>query len=395
MYDSNASRREFLRYLSLVTMAAIGGGTLGGCGDRRRGPQIKGLRFYGTGTLDILDEGWATLKKDVGLSISFTDNGNDVGPVLAQMIAGTASNDYHLGGLQGGAERELAESAVVLPWDLAKISNWSTMWPMARRIPYTVVNGEQYGLPLALNADSMIYLPDKVRGVAGYESGTVDSYFAVFDERLRGRTSMEDAWINSVIFTAIYFKRNGLATIGDPGNLTESELQEVMQFLIALKRAGQFRKLWRGWEQGVDLLASGEVWVMTGWEPIVYELQRMKINARYAVPKEGYEGWSNDLLLHKGAASDGLLEAAHAAANWLFGGYYGCKLALLRGYAVPNDSTATFAEATAAFDVAKVRQLATHVRSKFETGGGEAYWQNVRPENYRLYEEWWSRLRNA
>lgn len=395
MYDSNATRREFLKYLSLTALATVAA-DLGGCRQRAPGaPNLTNLRFYGTGTLDILDQGWAVLAKDAGIKLAFTDNGNDVGPVIAQMIAGTASKDYHLGGLQGGAERELAESGVILPWDLKKIPNWGTMWPMARRIPYTIVNGEQYGLPLALNADSMIYLPEKIKRVPGYESGVVDSYFAVFDERLRGRASMEDAWINSVIFTAIYLKGNGLQTIGNPGNLTESELREVMAFLMDLKRAGQFRKFWRGWEQGVDLLASGEVWVMTGWEPIVYELRRKKINAEYAVPKEGYEGWSNDLLLHAGAASEHLVEAAHATANWLFNGYYGCKLSSLRGYAVPNETTTEFAKTGTEFNEQQIQELASHVRTKFGTGGGEAYWQNVRPDNYRLYEEWWSRLRNA
>ena len=395
MYDSNASRRDFLKYLSLSALVVAGGGSLNGCRNSgAKGSSDTTLRFYGTGTLDILDEGWGILARDTGVHLAFRDNGNDVGPVIAQMVAGTASKDYQIGGLQGGAERELAESHAILPWDLKKIPNWATMWPMAKRIPFTVVNGQQYGLPLALNADSMIYLPDKIKTVPGYESGVVNSYFAVFDERLRGRVSMEDAWINSAIFTAIYLKENGLQTIGNPGNLTEGELRDVMTFLMELKKAGQFRKFWRGWEQGVDLLASGEVWVMTGWEPIVYELRRKGIRAEYAVPKEGYEGWSNDLLLHAGA-SEGLIEAAHQTANWLFGGYYGCKLATLRGYAVPNDSTVRFAETHGSFDARQIKELSAHVRSKFETGGGEAYWQNVRPDNYRLYEEWWSRLRNT
>lgn len=395
MYNSNASRRDFLRYLSLAALAAASGGGLSSC--RSRSSKDLGnasLRFYGTGTLDILDQGWNTLEKDLKVHLDFRDNGNDVGPVVAQMIAGTASKDYHIGGLQGGAERELAESGVILPWDLNKIPNWATMWPMAKRIPFTVVNGAQYGLPLALNADSMIYLPEKIKNVQGYEDGNINSYFAVFDERLRGRASMEDAWINSAIFTAIYLKENGLQTIGNPGNLTEGELREVMTFLMDLKKAGQFRKFWRGWEQGVDLLASGEVWVMTGWEPIVYELRRKGIKAEYAVPKEGYEGWSNDLLLHAGAGP-GLIEAAHQTANWLFSGYYGCQLAMLRGYAVPNDTTIRFAETHSGVDAKQVKELSARVRSKFETGGGEAYWQNVRPDNYRLYEEWWSRLRNT
>ncbi len=56
-------------------------------------------------------------------------------------------------------------------------------------------------LPLS-TADSIIYLEK--------ETGPIDSYHAVFDPKFKGRTSMEDAWINSVIFAAIYLKENSI-----------------------------------------------------------------------------------------------------------------------------------------------------------------------------------------
>ncbi len=391
MYDSNQSRREFLRFLSYSGLAIGLGVPFLGCGKQKENTL---LRCYGTGTLDILDAGWSVAKEKTGIQLSFIDNGNDTGPVIAQMISGTASQDYDLGGLQGGAERELSDAGVILPWDLSKIPNWKHTWPMARDIPYTRINGDQYGLPIALNADSMIYLPDKIKSIEGYESGVVDTYFAVFDERLRGKTSMEDSWINSAIFTAIYLKENKLCAIGDPGNLTESELRDVMSFLIERKKAGQFRKFWRGWEQGVELMSSGEVLVMTGWEPIEYELNRRGIKAKYAQPREGYEGWSNDLILHSGTKSKGSYLDAHKFVNWLYSGFYGCQLAELRGYAVPNDTMISFAEKNPDFEEQKIKKLSSHVKSKFQEGG-RSYWQNVRPDNYRLYEEWWSRLRNT
>lgn len=397
MYDSNESRRDFLRYAS--TMLATGlWGSIGGC-DRGTKPPTqlgpKTVKLYGTGTLNISEDGWKELERDAGITLLFNDNGNDVGPVIAQMLSGTAARDFELGGLQGGAERELAKAGAIIPWDVSKLSNWATRWDMVDKIDYIRVDGQLYGLPVALNADSMIYLPESIKGAPGYESGLVDSYFAVFDERLKGRTSMEDAWINSVIFTAIYLKQSGGAKINKPGDLTEPELKEVMAFLIDLKKKGQFRKLWRGWEQGVELLATGEVWVMTGWEPIVYELKRRNVKAEYAIPKEGYEGWSNDLILHAGAKEKHAIDDAHRVANWLLNGFYGCKLAELRGYAVPNESSIKFAEATRRFDSKKVSELSSHVRGKFTVGSGETFWQNVRPANFRLYEEWWSRLRNA
>ena len=238
----------------------------------------------------------------------------------------------------------------------------------------------------------MIYLPDRIKSVPGYESGVVDTYAAVFDPRLKGRTSMEDAWVNSVIFTAIYLKQNDLLAIDNPGNLTETELKGVMQFLIEKKREGQFRKLWSGWEQGVEVMRSGEVWVMTGWEPIIKALGDQGINAEYATPQEGYEGWSIDLLLHTGAEKRGLVDLCHQVANWLHDGYYGSTLALSRGYAVPNDSTANYVRQNNAKGRQQVLDTVKHVQEKVSK---TLFWQNVRPDNYRLYEEWWSKLRSA
>jgi putative spermidine/putrescine transport system substrate-binding protein len=383
---TNLSRRQALISLAATTIVGIGGT---GC---TRSSGVRDIRFFGTGTLDIGSQGWKHLLDERKLRLSFKDNGNDAGPVIAQMTAGTAAADYDLGGLLGGAEAVLAKAGAIQPWDLTKIPNWNTAWPWAKSIEHTRWNGRQYGIPLVVNSDSMIYLPDKISRVTGYESGIIDSYAAIFDPRLRGRTAMEDTWVNSVIFAAIYLKQNDLQTIVDPGNLTESELKSVMEFLIEKKREGQFRTLWNGWEQGVEVLRSGEVWAMTGWEPIVKALTDQGINAKYATPKEGYEGWSIDLLLHSGAEKRGLANACHEAANWLYGGRYGAEMARSRGYAVPNTTTLSFANDTDLPEEKLIFDTVAHVRQKMEQ---TVFWQNVRPTNYRLYDEWWSRFKTA
>jgi putative spermidine/putrescine transport system substrate-binding protein len=207
---------------------------------------------------------------------------------------------------------------------------------------------------------------------------------------------MEDAWINSVIFTAIYLKESSHAKIVDPSDLTEDELNVVMEFLTKHKRDGQFLKFWSGWEEGLGLIANGDVWIMTGWEPIVYAAQKKGLKVEYAVPKEGYEGWSNNLILHVGAKERNLVDTAHAFANWELAGYYGCDLAVKRGYVVPNDSSLAYAKQhSGEFDESAIRRTIENVRNKFLNMKGAVYWQNVRPKNYRLYEDLWSRLRAA
>lgn len=390
-YDSNLSRRKLLRRSTLVGAGvAVAAGGLYWRG--LFNADATAINFTAPSSYDLDAKDWAKFTSDTKLSVRFTDNGNDVGPVLARMITGTMARDFDVQGLQGGAEPELAKAGVILPWDTSQIASWSSVWESAKNISYTVVNGARYGIPIALNADSIIYLPDEVRKVAGYESGIVDSYGAVFDAKLAGRTSMEDAWINSAIFTAIYLKAQGTA-INDPGDLSTSELKEVMTFLIDKKRAGQFRRFWQGWEQGVQLVRSKEVIAMTGWEPIVKALQGEHINAKYAVPTEGYEGWTNTLLLHVGARDRNKVKAAHVFANWLLDGYYGCRLIQLRGYVVPTSRNVEFARSSGMFNPTEIASGVAHVQDKLEKS--HVYWQNVRPKEYRAYDEWWDKLRNA
>src|SRR5580698_7693901 len=96
-YDSNASRREFLRILG-ISAGSIALGHLGGC---KHSDGARELKIYGTGTLDIGKDGWARLHEDLHCTLDFYDNNNDTGPVITQMIIGNAANDYDLGGLQG------------------------------------------------------------------------------------------------------------------------------------------------------------------------------------------------------------------------------------------------------------------------------------------------------
>jgi putative spermidine/putrescine transport system substrate-binding protein len=379
--------RSQLTRRQLVQRAALGAGALmvGTLRLPRAAHAANEINFWASGGLDIGEDGWKIFASESDVKVDFTDNGNDPAPVVAKLAAGNANDIYDVGGLQGGTERELAKRGLIAPWDLAQISNYSSVWEWAKNIPYLTFEGKIYGIPTVINADSMVALRNRV--------GNVDSYGVIFDRKLKGKTAMEDAWINSVIFTAMYLKNSENAKISEPGDLTADELGLVMEFLIKHKKDRQFRTFWNGWEQALQLVANQEVWVMTGWEPIVYAARRRGLDCYYAAPKEGYEAWCNNTILLKGAVDRGLSKTAHQLANAFLSGFYGCKLGMLRGYVVPTDNNVAYAAAHAgAFDPADVKQLSEHVKAKL---AGKVYWQNTRPANFQLYEEWWQRLRNA
>ncbi|URK85942.1 extracellular solute-binding protein (plasmid) [Rhizobium sp. RCAM05350] len=318
---SNVQRRDFLKLMGAGGIALSAGGL--SFASRLAAQDAATVAFWATATLDI-GEKWPEFVKQNGVTPEFTDNGNDLGPVIARLAAGNANDLFDIGGFQGGAEKELARQGVIIPWDTAKIPNYESLWQWAKDIPYLKHEGKQYGIPAVVNADSIIYRPDKL--------GKIDSYGVIFDPKLKGRVAMEDAWINSAIFTAMYLKESENQPIADPGNLSESELGLVMEFLIKHKSDGQFRTFWNGWEQGVQLVADQEVDAMTGWEPIVYEGRKRGLQVEYAAPVEGYEGWGNNMVLLKGAGDRGVSDTAHKFVDGLLGGFYGCELGQARGY---------------------------------------------------------------
>jgi len=96
-------RRELLKLMGVGAAAIASGIGLSG----PTFAQGANLAFWASGTLDI-GAGWGKLTKDTGLSQTFTDNGNDMGPVVARLAAGNANDLFDIGGFQGGAEKELA-----------------------------------------------------------------------------------------------------------------------------------------------------------------------------------------------------------------------------------------------------------------------------------------------
>ena len=389
MRDRNglhASTRAGLNRRQLLQTTAVGAGALalGGLGFSGKALAAGEVNFWASATLDI-EDGWKIFAEQSGVDVLFTDNGNDPGPVVARLAAGNANDIYDVGGLQGGSEKELAKQGLIAPWDLSKIPNYETVWQWAKDIPYLTYEGKVYGIPAVINANSMIALKDKV--------GTVDSYGVIFDPKLKGKTAMEDAWINSAIFTAMYLKESENAPIAEPGNLTPDELGLVMEFLIKHKKDGQFRTFWSGWEQGVQLVANEEVWVMTGWEPIVYAARERGIDAYYAAPKEGYEGWGNNTDPLEGRRRPRPLRRRphlrQRDARRLLRLHARRDARLCRA---DRQQRCLCREEPGGLRPGQGQGARRHVKAKF---AGKVYWQNTRPDNFQLYEEWWQKLRNA
>jgi putative spermidine/putrescine transport system substrate-binding protein len=51
---------------------------------------------------------------------------------------------------------------LIVPWDLAQIPNYSSVWEWAKHIRSPTFESKTYGIPTIINADSMVALRNKV-----------------------------------------------------------------------------------------------------------------------------------------------------------------------------------------------------------------------------------------
>ena len=120
--------------------------------------------------------------------------------------------------------------------------------------------------------------------------------------------------------------------------MTRAEIDETIDTMMKLKKAGQFRAFWTNFNKSVNLMAAGEVVLQSMWSPAVTAVKARGIPCYYAPLKEGYRGWTNGLtpMAHLSGLK---LDCAFEFLNWYNSGWQGAFIAKT-GYYSPVPSTA-------------------------------------------------------
>lgn len=141
-------------------------------------------------------------------------------------------------------------------------------------------------VPTIYNFDSVGYDPDVV------SADEASSWAAIFDEKWKGRAGLNTDPLMAMGEALLAMNSTGLMEVKNPGNPTKKQIDEAIKFLIAKKKAKQFRALWGDFGELVNYLASGEIVISDAWQPAIMAVRAQGKAARYAVPKEGYRAWA-------------------------------------------------------------------------------------------------------
>jgi putative spermidine/putrescine transport system substrate-binding protein len=388
------TRRDMLKGIAATGAMAVAG-TLG-LSRLASAAASQTVSAYGVTTAQLKD--WSVLQKSTGLKMQYAGSNNDVGVFMRDILASQMGNKADIFIFEGGTQNILGPQGAYLVIDEKNpnLKLWQRTPDVWKRSAVVVgKDGKQYGVPVIGNADSFGYFPDKL-GVKA--DGSTDlSWKTVYeDDRTRGRVGYDNTWNYSIGVAALYLKSSGKAQIANPADLSPAEAKTVVDFLVARKKAGQFRTLVSSFEQQIQLLSNREVDVINCWEPAVREanLKLGEGTTRYAYTEEGYYKWGHGAYIASQAKGRGNLDNVYKMLNYFLDGEYRALQARDRGYAGPNMDLAVEYATKNSWTPEQVESLKA-TQQKVDRKFAKPFVSTTTPSHSDAIEDEWQRFLNA
>jgi spermidine/putrescine-binding protein len=386
-------RRRFMRGAGLAVAAAAAGETLfPGRPRRARAAAPKDDVVRVLGVTNGMPNSWSEFEKDTGLKVEWTPLGDDIGVFLHEMIANDAGDHYDVVTCLSGAYEALIDQDLLLPIETARLSHWAGTPPIVRAAAPATADGKNvWGMPFQINADAFAYF---WKDLGEPDAPAEVSWKILFDdERTKGKVAL-DIGLFSIPYCAIYLKYHKIVDIKDIATMTKSECESVADYLIERKKAGQFRTLYKSFDEQVQLLENREVLAISCWEPATRAAQAKGLAVAHAYTIEGYDKWSQNLMIPAQAKDRGAVDKAMALIDWFMGGAYAAEKSSQDGYLTARaDLGIDYARQRGwpAEKVAAIQATVDKMDVKFKK---PLYWDPGYTPSLEFYEQAAARFRN-
>jgi putative spermidine/putrescine transport system substrate-binding protein len=252
-------------------------------------------------------------------------------------------------------------------------------------------------IPTVYNADTLGIRPDLIKR-------PISSWAELLNPEFKGKAAILNIPSIGIMDAAMVVEAMGLYKYPDKGNMTKKEIDLTIKTLIEAKKAGQFRSLWKDFNESVNLMASGEVVIQSMWSPAVTAVRTKGIACTFQPLKEGYRAWAAGFGV-PATASGKKLDATYEFINWFLDGWAGAYLNRQGYYSAVLDTAKAKMEAyewaywmegkPAAQDIKSpkgdVLAKAGSVRDggSYEARmGGIACWNALMDENTYMVQKW-------
>lgn len=257
--------------------------------------------------------------------------------------------------------KPLLENDLLAPIDTSKLSNWGSLAETFRDAKGVTVDGKVMMVPISSGPHGIIY------STKDFPDG-VDSYTALFDPVNKGKVALDGGWLTALADTAL------ASGIKDPIAMTDTQVGEMKDKIIAALKDGQFRTVSQSDSDQANLFKSGEIVLADGGRGTAEQINSEDESVTWVAPKEGSLSWVCGLGISAEAANT---EAAYAFIN----DYIGTAT-----QAVVGDAGYVITNPTALPDVSeKFRKTADPAEVKGTI-------PQVEPENAEVWRSAWQEI---
>ncbi|HEY9068211.1 MAG TPA: PotD/PotF family extracellular solute-binding protein [Burkholderiaceae bacterium] len=173
-------------------------------------------------------------------------------------------------------------------------------------------------IPTVYNADTLGIRPDLIKR-------PIESWKELLNAEFKGKAAILNIPSIGIMDAAMVVEAMGLYKYPDKGNMTKKEIDLTIKTLIEAKKAGQFRALWKDFNESVNLMASGEVVIQSMWSPAVTAVRTKGIACTFQPLKEGYRAWAAGFGVPKSVTGK-KADAVYEFINWFLDGWAGAYL---------------------------------------------------------------------
>jgi putative spermidine/putrescine transport system substrate-binding protein len=252
-------------------------------------------------------------------------------------------------------------------------------------------------IPTVYNADTLGIRPDLIKR-------PIESWKELLNPEFKGKAAILNIPSIGIMDAAMVVEASGIYKYPDKGNMTKKEIDLTIKTLIEAKKAGQFRSLWKDFNESVNLMASGEVVIQSMWSPAVTAVRTKGIACTFQPLKEGYRAWAAGFGVPK-TVKGKKADACYEFINWFLDGWAGAYLNRQGYYSAVLDTAKAKMEAyewaywmegkPATQDIKSpngdvlAKTGAVRDGGSYETRmGGIACWNAVMDENIYMVQKW-------
>ena len=337
---AGVSRRTVLKGTAATVGLAAGAGVIDGFPAVHADDPIT-IRYAGTG-VNAFRELAEKCKEDTGIDIQYTTLTSD--DVVKRAV--TQPTSFDLLDSEYWMLKKIVPSGNLSGMDTTKIANYDKIVPIFTKgelpngektsrtgiapIKVSYLTGGESSefatdptefmtlIPTVYNADTLGIRPDLI-------NRPIDSWAELLNPEFKGKASILNIPAIGIMDAGMVAQATGEIEYGDMGNMTKEEIDKTIALLIEAKQAGQFRALWKEFNESVNLMASGEVVIQSMWSPAITKVRQQGIPCVYQPLKEGYRAWAAGLGIPTHVEGK-MLDACYEFINWYLSGWAGAFL---------------------------------------------------------------------